>query len=124
MWLRKKLELFELNLKMNYYSQEWRFNVLGNVTDRNVQLLNEVESIAFRNRTFFTPFDALLTAAFLFPEKCIRTQNRRRVTVELQGIHTRGQMVIDHRSSNYNVNVIEALDEEEFKKILEWTASA
>lgn len=89
----------------------------------NVQLLNEVERIAFTPRKLFTPFDALLTAVFLFPERCIRTKNQYNATIELHGSYTRGQMVINLRNENHNVTVIEAVNEEEIKKILLWTAS-
>ncbi|XP_031639008.1 uncharacterized protein C1683.06c-like [Contarinia nasturtii] len=100
---------------------EWRFNVLGKVDNENVQLLNKVEQIAFRNSERFEPFDALLVASFLFPE-CIRQQNRYNATIELQGIHTRGQMVFDRSSSDYNVNVVEMVHEDKFKEILLWAA--
>lgn len=50
--------------------------------------------------------------------------NRYHATVELDGVYTRGQMVFDRRSDNFNVTVIETVDEEEFKKTLLWSASA
>lgn len=86
--------------------------------------MNEVDRIGFHGRKLFTPFDALLTAAFLYPERCIRTKNQYHATIELEGVHTRGQMVIDHKDQNYNVTVIETLNEEEIKNILQWTATA
>lgn len=98
--------------------------MLDNTEDNNVQLLKEVEKISFRDRKYITPFDALLTAAILFPEKCIKTKGEYHATVELQGNHTRGQMVLDHRNSKCNVTVIECLDQEEFEKIIEWTVAA
>lgn len=98
--------------------------MLGNSNCANVQLLNEIERIAFGNRKLFTPFDALLTAVFLFPERCIQTKIQYRATVELEGVHTRGQMVIDMKNTDYNVTVIETMNEEEFKKALQWTATA
>lgn len=92
--------------------------------DANLQLLNEVERVAFSKRPFFTPFDALLTAVFLFPERCIGVKNQYNATVELHGTHTQGQMVINHRNDNHihNVTVIESVNEEEIKNILLWTA--
>lgn len=81
-----------------------------------------MERIAFIPRKLFTPFDALLTAAFLFPERVVRTKNRYNATVELQGTYTRGQMVLNLRNENHNVTVIEAVNEEEIKDILLWTA--
>lgn len=96
---------------------------MGNAACKNVQLLNEVERIAFRNRQIYTPFDALLVAIFLHPEVA-RTKLFYNATVELQGIHTRGQMVFDRHSNEHNVSVIELLHEEEIKKLLQWTAFA
>lgn len=98
--------------------------MLGNVDDSNVQLLNEVERIAFRDRNHFTPYDALLTAVFLFPEKCIKVKCKYHATVELHGLHTRGQMVLDLQNLIHNVTVIEHVHQDEFEKILYWTATA
>lgn len=106
------------------HSQEWRFKALEDTNCKNVQLLNEIDRICYRNEDCFIPCDAFLTAIFLFPEKCIQSQGKYNATVELHGIHTRGQMVIDHREKdNHNVTVIEMLNEEEFKKIFHWTAT-
>lgn len=98
--------------------------MLGNVQDNNVQLLNEIDRIAFRNQKYFTPFDALLAAIALFPERCIKTQRNYHATVELYGLYTRGQMVLDRRNLNHNVTVIELIHQEEFERILYWTATA
>lgn len=107
------------------FPQDWRFNVLANVNanDKNLPLLNEIERIRFRSRYSYVPYDALLTAAFLFPEKCIRIKNQYNATVELHGFHTRGQTVIDRSSSDHNVTIIEQMHEEEFKNSLIWTVS-
>lgn len=96
--------------------------MLGKVNQENVQLLNEVDRIAFVNSVRFLPFDAFTSAAFLFPDKVITKSNRRNVIMELQGLYARGQMVIDHLSEDYNVNIIEEISEEEFKQIMLWTA--
>lgn len=69
------------------------------------------------------PCDAILTAVFLFPDKCMRKEERHHATVELHGQYTRGQMLIDHRKSkNPNVTVIELVNEEELKKALLFAA--
>lgn len=103
--------------------QNWRFNVLGNSDDTNVQLLNEVEKIAFRNETSYTPHDALLATTFLFGAKTTKKMNKCRASVELQGLQTRGQMVINRGNTSYNVAVVEKMHEKEVKKVLLWTAS-
>ncbi|XP_055301164.1 nucleoside hydrolase-like [Sitodiplosis mosellana] len=105
-------------------SLDWRFNVLGSVDHTNVQLLNEIEQIAYRGKQFYTPFDSLLVAVFLFPEKCIQTKYNYHATVELQGLHTRGQIVFNLNSSKHNVCVIETVYQEETKTLLLWAANA
>lgn len=48
---------------------------MGNSVDCiNVRLLNDVERNACGNNRFYRPYDAVLAAAFLFPEKCIQCQ--------------------------------------------------
>lgn len=96
--------------------------MLGKVNQENVRLLNEVDRIAFRNSTYFLPFDAFTSAAFLFPNKVITKSNRFDVIMELQGLYSRGQMIINHLSKEYNVNIIEEISEEEFKMSMLWTA--
>lgn len=95
---------------------------MGQVDNENVKLLNESERIAFRKSSNYEPFDALLAAIFIFPEKCIEKQRTHHVVVELQGIFTRGQMVFYHHNSNRSVNIIELLNTEEIKNVLLWSA--
>lgn len=95
---------------------------MGKVDNENVKLLNEAEQIAFRNSSNYEPFDALLAAIFIFPEKCIEKQRKHHVAVELQGIFTRGQMVFDHHNGNRCVNIIERVYTEEIKNVLLWAA--
>lgn len=96
---------------------------MDNVNCRNVQLLNEAERICYKNYDTFLPCDAVLSAVFLFPDKCVRKKQRHHATVELQGNYTRGQMLIDHRKiENPNVTVIELVNEEELKKALLFAA--
>lgn len=84
-----------------------------------MQLFNEIDSVAYKNFDSFVPCDAYLTAAFLFPKKCIRTKQQYHATIELQGVRTRGQVVIDHTHKNKsNVTIIETLYEEEVKNAL------
>lgn len=97
--------------------------MLANSADKNVQLLNEVERISHRDKTHFTPSDALLSAVFLFPDKCIKTKRKYNATVELHGFYTRGQMVLDRKTSNCNVTVVEELHEQEFKIALQLAAT-
>lgn len=85
--------------------------------------MNEVDAIAYRNYDSFLPCDAFLTAVFVFPDKCIKTKSQNHATIELQGFHTRGQMVLDHKRRNkHNVTIIETLNEDEVKKALHFSA--
>lgn len=103
-------------------SQDWRFNVLGQIPGPNVDFLNEVERVCFAEYSYFDPCDAFLTAIFLFPE-CVRKKFDSYVTVELNGKETRGQMCIGHRSKNKpNATVIEYLHEKHVKEALIFAA--
>lgn len=98
--------------------------MLSKSEDNNAKLLKEIDQITYRNSMYCTPFDALLIACILYPEKCIKTKREHRATVELQGLSTRGQMVLDRKSTDYNVTVIELMHQDEFEKVLKWTATA
>lgn len=103
--------------------QDWRFNDLGKIKQENVQLLNKVEIIPYRDEKFGMPMDSFAAASFLFPEKVIKNMNKYNASVELEGRRTRGQMVIDHSSKDYNIKAIEKINVHEFKKIMLWTAN-
>lgn len=108
-----------------FFFQEWREKTFANVKCKNIQLLNEVDRIAYRNYDSYLPCDAFLTAVFVFPEKCIQTKSQHHATIELQGHHTRGQMVLDHKRRNkHNVTLIETLNEEEVKNALYFAATS
>ncbi|XP_031628323.1 uncharacterized protein LOC116344081 [Contarinia nasturtii] len=105
-----------------FISKEWRFKNLENVNCKNIELMNKFDQIAYKDGDCFMPCDAYLTAVFLFPEKCIRSKKQFHATIELQGLHTRGQMILDHRQINeYNVTVIETVHEDEIKNSLLFT---
>lgn len=104
-------------------SQKWRNSVFSEHKNDIVAFLNEVDKIALKNEQLFLPADTFTSAAFLFPAKMIQVMNKYNATIELSGQQTRGAMVINHLSTDYNVNIIEKINGDEFKKIMLWTAS-
>lgn len=113
------------NIKFFFFLQEWRFNVLGKADCKNVQLLNKIEEFCYQDYTYYVPCDAVLTAALLFPEKCIKAKRKYHVTVELHGQHSRGQMILDHMGKNkHNVTIVETMHVEEMKSALLWAATS
>ncbi|KAH8273299.1 hypothetical protein KR018_007201, partial [Drosophila ironensis] len=111
---------------------DWRLNVLGAVQHPFVELLTRVERSMLVPRGFvkWISCDALLTAAYLFPEAMIAEERTYHATVELAGVHTRGQMVVDHlrgrrqdatHGKPSNVRVIRQLNGETFRTIIAWT---
>lgn len=87
--------------------------------------MNRIEEYCYRNYAYYVPCDALLTAALLFPEKCIKTKRQCHATVELHGHHSRGQTIVDHLGKNkHNVTIIETMDVEAIKNVLLWTATS
>lgn len=104
--------------------QDWRLNVVGKSLHPNVQLLTEIEKISYEayNETVYLPFDTFTAAAFLFPNDLIQKTNRYNATMELHGLYTRGQMIVNRQSKDTNVLIIEKISEDEFKRIMLWTA--
>lgn len=103
-------------------TMDWRLNVVGSVNSDVVKLLNVVERKCYSQFDTWMPCDAWLTAAFLFPDKCIQKKRQCHVTVELAGHYTRGQVVIDHLKTNTdNVTIIDLLCENSCKEAILWT---
>lgn len=88
--------------------------------------MNPVERAIFvpRNDILSWPVcDALLVAAFLYPTEVIKQSKHCYAIVELQGLHTRGQVAIDPWDAKApNVHMIQLIDETFCKKVLLWTA--
>lgn len=85
--------------------------------------MNQVEELAYRGAQSYVNYDAIASACFLFPEEMIQEMNRYNATVELAGRNARGEIIVNPKSHQYNVNFIERISEEEFKLILLWTAN-
>lgn len=70
----------------------------------------------------WTPADIMVIAALIKPDDFINRSSNCYATIELNGILTRGQMIIDHNRKNPdNVEVIESVDEKVYKNLLLWT---
>lgn len=66
--------------------------------------------------------DALLIVALLRPAETICKASEYHATIELNGIHTRGQVVLNHmKTTAPNVKMIESLNVDECKRMLMWT---
>lgn len=100
---------------------EWRRKVLGQCS--KMTLLNQAEDKCYPFVTGETnswvPADGYLAAIVLYPEEIVKQKSEQHVTVELRGLFTRGQMVLDHLKNNKaNVLVVEELDVEFYKNIV------
>lgn len=96
---------------------------MGKVNGPNVQLLNEIEILPYRNKKIYDTYDTFTAAAFLFPERMIQKCNQYKALMELHGYYTRGEMFVNRQSTDYNVFIIEKICGDEFKKIMLWTAN-
>ncbi|XP_055911955.1 nucleoside hydrolase-like [Eupeodes corollae] len=104
---------------------DWRINTLGSVKSKTIELLNYVEKSILEPKGFtkWIVCDAILCAAFLYPEKLIVKGRQYHATTELNGKYTRGQMVLDHsRQKQSNVRIIEEIHKENYRKIISWAA--
>ncbi|XP_050329713.1 inosine-uridine preferring nucleoside hydrolase-like [Bactrocera neohumeralis] len=103
---------------------DWRLNILGTVESPFVRLLNRVERALLvpRGVKRWLVCDALAVAVYLFPHLVVLEQQLHHAAVELAGIHTRGQMVIDHlRREQANANIITKINIDHYQKIIAWT---
>lgn len=101
----------------------WRFEELGAIDNEITRLMNALDHTSYGEgkRSFFRPCDALLTAVFLCPE-LVEVEGEWHASVELHGRHTRGQLVLDHlKATTSNVRIVERINQELFKKMLQWT---
>lgn len=101
---------------------QWRLEELGSIENHITKLMNALDHTFYvvHDRTYFRPCDALLAAVFLCPE-LVEVAAEWHANVELQGQHTRGQLVLDHlKSRTNNVRIVEKINMELFKKMCLW----
>lgn len=92
--------------------------------------MNAVEKSVYepKGSKSWMPCDAILIAAYLFPEKMIKKTSKWYAKVELHGTYTRGQVVLDHKKTDNNKTIenvcfIEQVCVETFKQIALWTVN-
>lgn len=101
----------------------WRLEVMGSIVNPITQLMNPVDHKIFvdRNKIYFKPYDAVATAVFLCPE-IVEAAREWHACVELNGTHTRGQLVLDHlKTKADNVKIVERINQGMFQSLLLWT---
>ncbi|XP_053698371.1 uncharacterized protein LOC128745351 [Sabethes cyaneus] len=100
----------------------WRLDVLGNSTNRAVQMLNLVEAKCYSDWMMWMPCDAFLAAVFIKPD-IVRDSEIFHVDIELTGKLTRGQVVPDHLKTNKeNTRIVNKLDMDQFKILMMYAA--
>ncbi|XP_031787342.1 inosine-uridine preferring nucleoside hydrolase isoform X2 [Nasonia vitripennis] len=124
----KKMWLLPLGTCMrSNITHEWRDNVFGKIDTPVVELINTIDSGKYKTskkRTLnYRPCDALLAGVLLRPD-IAKDLALHHVDIELNGLKTRGQVVIDDLASNEpNVHIIQDLDFETFKDLLIYAAN-
>ncbi|EZA51461.1 uncharacterized protein LOC105282884 isoform X2 [Ooceraea biroi] len=103
-------------------SHEWRRDVLGKIDTPCVRMLNKIEHGRDSKKETHLPSyvscDAFLAGIILKPDIATEVVAWH-ADIELHGVRTRGQVVLDHLLSNKpNVNLIHTFDSELFKKAL------
>lgn len=104
----------------NFYGfQSWRFGEVAAIRSPFMNLLTKAEkSLVFADPNIWICCDAMLVATFLNPSTIVASKEMH-VTVELFGIKTRGQVVIDHLGEEEpNVTMVTKVDEELFKEMV------
>lgn len=89
--------------------------------------MNKVERAIFVPKNFvrWMSCDAFLVAAYLFPQFMIAKSRLYHATVELNGTHTFGQMVLNHSDRGHgdttpNCHIIMDLQKQHYKDIISW----
>ncbi|XP_059490511.1 inosine-uridine preferring nucleoside hydrolase-like [Neocloeon triangulifer] len=101
-------------------SYEWREKVFGKANTKQIELLNKIEQTVNEKskNPSWIPCDSFITAAFIDPSIITKLETYH-LTVELHGVRTRGQVVIDHlRKCDDNVKLIKEVDLEKFKQLM------
>ncbi|KAF5275585.1 hypothetical protein FQA39_LY06697 [Lamprigera yunnana] len=98
----------------------WRHEVLGECS--RMAMMNIVErthTVSDPNKpNSWLPIDSFLAIAMLFPNFVV-DKKQYHATVELHGVLTRGQVVLDHLKTNKaNVVIIESLDVDFYKNTM------
>ncbi|XP_017844199.2 pyrimidine-specific ribonucleoside hydrolase RihA-like [Drosophila busckii] len=108
----------------------WRFDVLGAVPTEFMKLMNRVERKVFKDFVKWLTCDAVLVAAYLFPNLVIEEVKEYYATIELSGTNTRGQLVLDHMKGEVvdslhgkeaNARIIYRLNPKHWRTIFGWT---
>ncbi|XP_021956313.1 inosine-uridine preferring nucleoside hydrolase isoform X1 [Folsomia candida] len=109
--------------KRQAISKSWRTSVLGQMLTPQSILLNKIEMrIIEKSFDVWIPCDQL-AAAVLVDSKAIITSKSIHCTVELQGHHTRGLLILDHmgiRRKEDNVRIVTELDKGLVMALMLW----
>ncbi|XP_044592950.1 inosine-uridine preferring nucleoside hydrolase-like [Cotesia glomerata] len=105
-----------------YIPMDWRDEISSKAGSREkIKLITEIEDGAYKNkdkREYYCPCDGFCAAAVV-NSSVIKRYEECHMDVELHGIKTRGQSVIDHLKDNKpNVLLVNEIDVEEFKTIM------
>lgn len=95
---------------------------MATIPNTAIELLTTVEKRIPKKSLQWIPCDVVAVIAYLFPESILEL-SQHNATVELQGLYTRGELVLDaHELSATNVTVIEAINRTFVENILIKTA--
>jgi len=124
---------WEVCLRQGTRPMKWRVEVLGGLDTPNARLLNAIEAKITAAKEGLSedevlagwiPCDQLAAAALIDPG-VITKAAKYHCTVELQGMHTRGLMIVDYPSvlkQRQNVTVVSEIVPEFLEKMMIWGA--
>ncbi|XP_015603973.1 uncharacterized protein C1683.06c [Cephus cinctus] len=108
-------------------SHKWRHEVFSQIDTPVVKMMNDIEHKVYSQskkvKPFYSPCDAFVAGVFLRPDMA-KTVVEYHADIELNGMLTRGQVVLDHLKSNKpNVYLITDIDFELFQELLIFAAN-
>ncbi|XP_046403915.1 uncharacterized protein C1683.06c-like isoform X2 [Ischnura elegans] len=109
-------------------TRDWRKNVLGKIDDPRVALLNRTEHMESYTKDFWLISDGFATASVLQPDIIIPSATdsecgigKYYVTVETEGVNTKGVVVVDYTNVSMkiaNAEIVDRIDREKFKELI------
>lgn len=98
--------------------QEDRFEEIGKTSTAQIKFLNAIEWNCFKNEPKWTSVDSIVAAAYVNPS-LIQKSEMINFSVELHGLRTRGQGLVDHcKAREPNVKVVEEMNFKIYRSVI------
>lgn len=106
---------------MSLSQQDWRKNVLGNLSSSEVQLLNKADRIKLEEDTLYWECADCLAAAVTINSSIIQQSATHYAYVAVDGTFGRGAVFVDYKDTekmSHNIIIVRSIDVDTCKMML------